>query len=87
MPWQETGEWSAISTGPDCNTTTCAWGHKIGVNMIDATYCRLSYASCLKYQGIKAFRMDQIEVYSFATGLLTSVLILMDAFSLGGITS
>ena len=55
--------------------------------MIDATYCRLSYASCLKYQGIKAFRMDQIEVYSFATGLLTSVLILMDAFSLGGITS
>ena len=25
--------------------------------MIDATYCRLCYTSCFKYQGIKAFRM------------------------------
>ena len=33
------------------------------MDMINATYCRLSYTSCVKYQGIKAFRMNQIEIF------------------------
>ena len=31
--------------------------------MIDAAYFRLCYTSCFKYQGIQAFRMDQIKVF------------------------